>query len=135
VTVGELLLDRTFPAEAQMVPLARREVARVIVQLELSRERASDVLLALTEACSNAVVHAYRCEPGSVRVSLTRGDALVIDVEDHGGGIQPWNETRATGLGLPLIAAVADAVQLTTTAGGGTSVRMMFVLGHPPDVP
>jgi anti-sigma regulatory factor (Ser/Thr protein kinase) len=128
VAVGELLLDRTLPAEAPTVPLVRRDVARVLVELALSRDRAADVLLALTEACTNVVVHAYRDAPGSVRVSLMLGDALVIEVQDYGAGMRAWDETRATGLGLPLIAAMSDALQLTSNADGGTCVRMTFAL-------
>jgi hypothetical protein len=51
-------------------------------------------------------------------------------VRDHGSGIRPRGERRgeapALGLGLPLIAALSDAYELTGTAGRGTEVKMKF---------
>jgi len=86
--------------------------------------------MAVTEACTNVVVHAYDEDDGMLEVEMGAAeDGLTIIVRDHGSGIQP-RPTRssppALGLGLPLIAALSDAFELRGSAGTGTEVRMTF---------
>jgi anti-sigma regulatory factor (Ser/Thr protein kinase) len=86
--------------------------------------------MAVTEACTNVVVHAYEDDGGQLEVQMLAGEEdLTIVVRDHGAGIQPKparTEPPALGLGLPLIAALSDAFELRGTAGRGTEVRMTF---------
>ena len=88
--------------------------------------------MAVTEACTNVVVHAYDEDAGMLEVEmLADEDGLTIVVRDHGAGIQPRparSEPPALGLGLPLIAALSDAFELRGSAGQGTEVRMTFAL-------
>jgi serine/threonine-protein kinase RsbW len=90
----------------------------------------SDMKMAVTEACTNVVVHAYDKGSGQLEVQMLAGEEdLTIVVRDHGSGIQPGPGREgppALGLGLPLIAALSDAFELRGTAGQGTEVRMTF---------
>ena len=90
----------------------------------------ADMKMAVTEACTNVVVHAYDEDAGMLEVEMLADEAgLTIVVRDHGAGIQPRparSEPPALGLGLPLIAALSDAFELKGSAGQGTEVRMTF---------
>jgi anti-sigma regulatory factor (Ser/Thr protein kinase) len=88
------------------------------------------VRLALSEAATNVVVHAYDGDAaGDMAIHGWMSDQqLVICVGDHGRGVEPRLETPGLGLGLPVIAAVADAMEVRGADGGGTEVWMCFEL-------
>lgn len=88
------------------------------------------VALATTEAVTNVVVHAYRDArgPGMVDVRVQfDGDSVLVVVEDEGCGMSPRLDSPGIGLGLPLIARLADAVDVGLRADRpGTRVAMSF---------
>jgi anti-sigma regulatory factor (Ser/Thr protein kinase) len=91
----------------------------------------ADMKMAVSEACTNVVVHAYDDDDaGVLEVEMTADDeGLTIIVRDHGAGLQRRTaraSAPALGLGLPLIAALSDAFELRGSAGTGTEVRMTF---------
>jgi anti-sigma regulatory factor (Ser/Thr protein kinase) len=89
----------------------------------------SDIALAVTEAATNAVLHAYRdrSEPGNVVVEVEDNrDYLCIYVRDEGTGLAPRVDSPGLGLGLGLIAQVADAADVRAPETGGTEVVMRF---------
>jgi anti-sigma regulatory factor (Ser/Thr protein kinase) len=96
--------------------------------LQLSDELVEDLRLAVTEACTNVVRHAYpRDRPGSVQISIRPLEENVsVVVSDRGRGIGTSPDTTGPGLGLPLIAAIADDVELQPVPGGGSRVAMTF---------
>ena len=87
--------------------------------LRLPPELVEDIRLAATEACTNVVRHAYRGgEPGPIDVLIRPdGDRLELVVSDRGRGLGPSADVDGPGLGLPLIAALADSVELEEPAG------------------
>ena len=119
-----------MPARAEGVGVVRQALAGLADALAFDAAVLSDMKMAVTEACTNVVVHAYDVEPGELEVSMAAGeDDLTIVVRDHGAGIAPKparTEPPALGLGLPLIAALSDAFELRGSAGHGTEVRMTF---------
>ena len=119
-----------MPARAEGVGVVRQALAGMADALAFDAAVLSDMKMAVTEACTNVVVHAYDEEAGQLEVEMLAGeDDLTIVVRDHGAGIQPKparTEPPALGLGLPLIAALSDAFELRGTAGRGTEVRMTF---------
>jgi serine/threonine-protein kinase RsbW/stage II sporulation protein AB (anti-sigma F factor) len=89
---------------------------------------ADDVALAVTEAATNAVIHAYRDgASGDMRVvACARPDGLVVVVRDYGCGMQPNPNSPGPGLGLSVIGAVAREMNIERPDDGGTRVRIHF---------
>ena len=127
----------TMPARAEGVSVVRQALSGVADVLDFDDAVVADMKMAVTEACTNVVVHAYEQEEGMLEVDMvTAEDALTIAVRDHGAGIHPRSSTRRTpalGLGLPLIAALSDAFELRGSSGEGTEVRMTFAYDRDSD--
>src|SRR5215207_9114714 len=87
-----------------------------------------DLALAVTEAVTNSVVHAFiDREPGIVRARIQAGpDELVVVVADNGRGMQPRADSPGLGLGLPTIASLTTAMDMHGAPGGGTVIAMTF---------
>lgn len=89
-----------------------------------------DIRIAVSEACANVVLHAY--PPGSNGqmeiVASKNGRELVVAVRDWGAGIRPRPDSPGLGLGLSMIAALAEEVQLGHGNDRHTEVRMTFDL-------
>jgi serine/threonine-protein kinase RsbW len=124
----EVLL--TMPARPEGVGVVRQALAGMADALDFDASVLADMKMAVTEACTNVVVHAYDEDSGVLEVEMLADEAgLTIVVRDHGSGIQPRparSEPPALGLGLPLIAALSDSFELRGSAGQGTEVRMTF---------
>jgi serine/threonine-protein kinase RsbW/stage II sporulation protein AB (anti-sigma F factor) len=91
----------------------------------------SDIALAITEATTNVVLHAYRDReiPGTVSIKAEAyDDYLCLYVLDEGSGLAPRVDSPGLGLGLGLIAQVADSADVRTPETGGTEVVMRFNL-------
>ena len=90
------------------------------------------VALAVTEACANAAVHAYRdrAEPGPmlIQADIEEGDLEVL-VVDEGCGLVPRHDSPGLGLGLAVIAESADAFAIREHEPG-LEVWMSFALGR-----
>jgi serine/threonine-protein kinase RsbW len=127
----------TMPARAEGVGVVRQALAGMADALDFEAPVLADMKMAVTEACTNVVVHAYDAEDGILEVEMRAGDeGLTIVVRDHGSGIQPRparTEPAALGLGLPLIAALSDAFELRGSTGTGTEVRMTFAYARDAD--
>jgi len=119
-----------MPARPEGVAVVRQALAGMADALDFDAAVLADMKMAVSEACTNVVVHAYEGEAGTLEVEMHAGEnGLTIVVRDHGAGIQPRparSEPPALGLGLPLIAALSDAFELRGSTGMGTEVRMMF---------
>jgi serine/threonine-protein kinase RsbW len=90
--------------------------------------------VAVSEACTNVVQHAYResPRPGPLEVeSAVDGDDVRIAVRDRGGGMMPRRDSPGMGLGIPLMAALSQGLELRGNEGGGTEVAMRFNLHEP----
>ena len=118
-----------LPAKPEGVGVVRQALAGLADAMALDAAILADAKMAVTEACTNVVVHAYGETDGELEVEmLADDDAVTVVVRDRGTGIRPraTRETQALGLGLPLIAALSDAFELRGSAGHGTEVRMTF---------
>jgi anti-sigma regulatory factor (Ser/Thr protein kinase) len=128
VAPPEVLLK--MPARPEGVAVVRQALAGVADALDFEPSVLADMKMAVTEACTNVVVHAYEEKTGVLEVEMLADEnGLTIVVRDHGAGIQPRparSEPPALGLGLPLIAALSDSFELRGSAGQGTEVRMTF---------
>jgi serine/threonine-protein kinase RsbW/stage II sporulation protein AB (anti-sigma F factor) len=126
--------EQTWPAVAESVPKARRAVGAYLDGATTPDPPRNDVVLVVSEAVTNAVVHAYRdAEPGEVHVSVELKDREVeLVVQDDGVGMVPRPDSPGIGLGLPLIATLSHRFDTRTTPGGGTRICAWFSL-HPDD--
>ena len=126
-----------LPARAENVAVVRHAFGGLGDALKVPDHALADVKLAVTEACTNVVVHAYDGEEGTLEVEMLADEStLTIVVRDWGTGIQPRphrREAPALGLGLPLIAALSDSFELRGSAGQGTEVRMTFAYARAGD--
>jgi serine/threonine-protein kinase RsbW len=108
---------------------ARRAVVDWARQHVVDRAILSDIALAITEATTNVVLHAYRDRgaPGTLTVTAEAfGDHVRVVVRDQGSGLAPRVDSPGLGLGLGLIAQVADAADIHAPEAGGTEVIMRF---------
>lgn len=132
----ELLLGEERPvarirlaARQNGVPVVRQFIAGMSEALRLERQDADNLKLAVTEACTNAVLHAYEREgDGPIEVELRPdGGHVHLLVRDFGSGPPRLEqEGEDVGYGLSLIQTVCDELELGATEGGGTELRMRF---------
>jgi anti-sigma regulatory factor (Ser/Thr protein kinase) len=125
-------MELALPARAENIALIRHAFGALGETLAVDEELLSDVRLAVTEACSNVVVHAYADgTPGPLEVLATLDDStLTVIVRDEGPGIAPHPDSPGLGLGLPLIASLAESVQLGRDEQERTEVCMTFSLSN-----
>jgi serine/threonine-protein kinase RsbW len=122
-------LELTLPARPENVAVARHAIGGFADVVEMPDQTLADVKLAVTEACTNVVVHAYPNGDGpmGLRASVEEGVLRVV-VVDEGRGILPRADSPGLGLGLPLIATLAESLELGTGTNEETEVRMSFRL-------
>lgn len=133
--MAEAVVRLRFPAKADYLLLARLALAGLARSLPVDQEVLADLKLAVTEACGNAVRHAYGAGDGSVGVAfVVAGDRLEMIVEDQGSGIAlpPLDAEWAAsgplpegGMGMAIIRAIVDELEVRDGADGqGTVVHM-----------
>jgi anti-sigma regulatory factor (Ser/Thr protein kinase) len=121
-----------FPARPESVGALRRAVDDYAENGGIAERRREDVALAVSEAVSNVIVHAYtdRDEPGDVQLDAWIDDgALHVCVSDDGVGMTPRLDSPGLGLGLALMGQVAERVRLESRdPQPGVCVRMTFAV-------
>lgn len=124
-------LELLLPASPESVSVARQVVTGVSDCVGLDEDRRAEVALAVTEACTNVVMHAYPDGDGryDMRVWLQQR-RLVVSVRDQGRGIAPRlpDQKQGLGLGLALMLATCDEVSFVRGGEVSTEVRMTFRL-------
>ncbi len=123
-------MQLALPARAENIAIVRHALGALGEAYALDAQTLSDIRLAVTEACTNVVVHAYPDgSDGPMEVLATLlGEELAVVVRDEGAGIGPRPDSPGLGLGLPLIASLAESVQLGRDDSERTEVRMTFAL-------
>lgn len=124
----------TIPAKAEYITLVRLALTGLWRLRSFSEEALADLKLAVTEACSNSVRHAYgEGRDGIVKVDYElHADRLVIEVSDDGAGFDPeqWEHERREltegGLGLAIIRSLTDELELGD-GGAGLGSRLRLV--------
>jgi serine/threonine-protein kinase RsbW len=123
----------TIPAKAEYITLGRLALTGLSRLRPLGEETLADLKLALTEACSNSVRHAYGDAQGAVEIVYElHDDRLAIEVVDDGAGFgeahadEPGDDLVEGGLGIAIIRAIADEFELGPRNGGRGS-RLRFV--------
>jgi serine/threonine-protein kinase RsbW len=122
----------TIPARPEYIALCRLALTGISRLHPLPEEVLADLKLALTEAASNSVRHAYGDGEGVVQIVYElHADRLVIEVSDEGGGFVPAErgEPEALtegGMGIAIIRAIADEVEIGPQPDGRGS-RLRFI--------
>ena len=124
----------TIPAKPEYITLSRLALSGLSRVRALPDDTLADLKLALTEACSNSVRHAYDNGEGHVDISFELlDDRLIVEVADDGSGFEPDEADKngdeglsEGGLGIAIIRSIADEVEI---AGGpdGRGSRLRFV--------
>jgi len=123
-----------IPARAEYITLGRLALTGLSRLQELSDETLADLKLALTEACSNSVRHAYRDgRTGVVDIDYNlQPGYLAIEVSDDGPGFdyleadgEETSELSEGGLGLAIIRSLSDEFELGSRNGGGSRLRFV----------
>ena len=129
----------TIPAKAEYITLCRLALTGLSRLRPLRDETLADLKLALTEACSNSVRHAYEDGDGHVEIAYRLGpSSLEIEVSDAGAGFEPSGESPEAeeltegGLGIAIIRAVADELEIGPREGGGSRIRFVKNLSDEP---
>ena len=122
-----------IPAKPEYITLGRLALTGLSRLRPLTDEELADLKLALTEACSNSVRHAYTGDAGVVEIHYElRPDRFVIEVTDDGEGFDPADSGEEAdlltegGLGIAIIRAVADEFEVGAKSDGRGS-RLRFV--------
>jgi serine/threonine-protein kinase RsbW/stage II sporulation protein AB (anti-sigma F factor) len=119
------------PAAPATVGQARHAVAELAAARGISGNRLDDLRMCVSEAVSNAVLHAFGDgRPDgiiSISVEFSR-DALTLVIRDNGNGLHKRRDSPGLGLGLPIIGALSDAMAIVTAVDGGTELSITFTL-------
>jgi serine/threonine-protein kinase RsbW len=118
----------TLPSRPENVAVIRHMLGAFAEALRLPPDTVEDMRLAVTEACTNVVRHAYdEGELGTIDVVIRpTGESLELIVSDHGSGMRPSSDMNDPGLGLPMIAALADEVEIGPGPQRGSRLAMSF---------
>ena len=125
-----------FPSRSANEGFARAAAACFAAQLDPTLEEINDIKTAVSEAVTNAIVHAYPNTIGKVRLRLRLRDDNVVEmvVRDWGVGIADVEQARTplyttggverAGMGFTIMESFMDTVKVRSTPGKGTTVTM-----------
>ena len=125
-----------FPSRSSNEAFARSAVASFAAQLDPTLNELEDIKTSVSEAVTNAIVHAYPEELGQVvvKVRICPGGVLEITVRDHGRGIPDVEKARQpmfttggaerSGMGFTIMESFMDRLSVRSTPGRGTTVVM-----------
>ena len=119
-----------FERELLSVPVMRRVLGDTLRNVGINEDSVADILLAATEACTNAVLHAGQSAPAYTVAATVDSGACRVEVTDAGEGCPRRTRGRVcrdgelaeSGRGFAIMSAYVDAVTLRTTPGEGTRV-------------
>ena len=137
-------MELRFDALPQNEAFARVTIAAFAVQLCPTLPEMADLKTAVSEAVTNAIVHGYRNEGGTVELTAFYGEdrLLTVRIRDEGCGIrdveaamQPFystgDGTERSGMGFCVMQTFMDAVEVDSAPGQGTTVTMSkYILGE-----
>jgi anti-sigma regulatory factor (Ser/Thr protein kinase) len=118
--------EARIPGTPLGVRMLRRKMAGMAKDCGMDAKGIADVRLAVTEAATNAVMHAYATAEGDLRVTAAMRDGeLAIVIGDTGPGLVEGRDSPGMGVGLSVIATVAERLKIISHPGG-TEIHMAF---------
>lgn len=128
----------TFPSISVNEGLSRSFVASFAMQLNPTIEELADIKCAVSEAVTNAIVHAYKGTVGQIKLKCIIYDegTVVIEVSDKGCGIEDIAKAREplfttnsdgdrSGMGFTVMETFTDKISVSSKVGKGTKVRLI----------
>ena len=125
-----------FPSRSSNEAFARSAAAAFAAQLDPNMEEMGDIRTAVSEAVTNAIVHAYPDSVGriSMRLRILEGDVLEISIRDWGRGIENVEQAmeplyttggeERSGMGFTIMGSFTDKLKVRSVSGKGTTVTM-----------
>ncbi|MBQ1589407.1 MAG: anti-sigma F factor [Oscillospiraceae bacterium] len=125
-----------FPSLSRNEAFARSVTAAFAAQMDPTIDELNDVKTAVSEAVTNAIVHAYpdRVGPVTLRLRRLEENVLEITVKDLGCGIEDVAKARQpmfttggadrSGMGMTIMESFMNALSIRSRPGRGTTVRM-----------
>ena len=132
--INEMKLE--FLSRSANEALARSAASQFAAQLDPTLEELGDVKTSVSEAVTNAVVHAYPDKLGTVhfRARVLEGGILEMSIRDKGAGIEDIEQARAplyttggeerSGMGFTIMESFMDTLKVRSAPGRGTTVVM-----------
>jgi anti-sigma regulatory factor (Ser/Thr protein kinase) len=122
----ETSFEASMPGTPLGVRMVRQEMTAIAAGCGMDADGVADVRLAVTEAATNAVMHAYAETEGELSVSaVARDGELAIVIGDAGAGFVDRRDSPGLGVGLSIIATVAGRLRIVSHPGG-TEIHMAF---------
>lgn len=132
----ENYMKLTFPSKSSNEGFARAAVACFAAQMDPTMEELGDIKTAVSEAVTNAIVHAYPTDMGviTVRCRILKDNTLDIVIKDQGIGIPDLESARKplyttggadrSGMGFTIMESFMTWMQVKSSVGNGTTVHM-----------
>ena len=126
-----------FPSKSVNEGYARSAVAAFAAQLDPTMEELGDIRTAVSEAVTNAIVHAYPDSIGTIwlKARILDGNKLEITIRDKGRGIPDVNQAmqplyttggeERSGMGFTIMESFTDHLKVRSAPNKGTTVTMM----------
>ncbi|MBR1815813.1 MAG: anti-sigma F factor [Lachnospiraceae bacterium] len=136
---NEMIVE--FNSIAQNEGFARMVVAAFIIGTNPTLEEVSDVKTAVSEAVTNSIIHGYENGDGKIKIKANVNERnIYIEIIDEGKGIEdvkkamePMYTTRPdedrSGMGFSFMEAFMDKIEVSSTVGSGTIVKMWKEIG------
>ncbi len=130
-----------FDSQSENEAFARVAVAAFATQLNPTLEEIADIKTAVSEAVTNAIIHGYEGKEGRIKIRCqVKGNNLHIEIRDDGVGIadieqakEPLYTTRPewerSGMGFTFMETFMDALQVESSPGAGTTIKMDKQIG------
>lgn len=127
-------MPSAFQANIPGTPLGVRTLRRAMASMAedcgMDAEGIADVRLAVTEAATNAVLHAYAASEGEMQVTAATQDGeLAIVIADTGAGLVARDDSPGMGVGLAVMASTTSRLKIVS-GSGGTAVHLAFPCPH-----
>jgi anti-sigma regulatory factor (Ser/Thr protein kinase) len=114
------------PASPDALALSRAFIRQQMLAADMNG-RTEDAIVAVNEAVTNVVRHAYVGSAGEVEIVFEPTPAgVTVTVRDHGRGPGTWRDTAGAGFGSAIMAKLSDSLDIHGKAGAGTEVSLRF---------
>ncbi len=135
----EIALSLSLPRDAESIPVARHFVRNALAEVGVTEDCTHDVELALSEACTNVLLHAGPGDEYDVRLEIDdkRCELRIVDIGQGFDAATPRRRVddheAERGRGLGLMRALVDKVQFVSKPAAGTVVQLQKTLAYQED--